>query len=82
MRARGVTWVEQARRRRLTCGTHTHTQVNEPICVEFGKASAIDFKMDRPPSDDFKLILKNKLPPKDAQLNGSGFGVRGLLFRV
>jgi len=48
-------------------------QVNEPICVEFGKASAIDFKMDRPPSEDFKLVLKNKLPAKDAQLNGLAF---------
>jgi len=48
-------------------------QVNEPICVEFGKASAIDFKMDRPPSEDFRTVLKNKLPAKDAQLNGLAF---------
>ena len=46
---------------------------NEPICREFANASAIDFRMDRPPSEDFKLVLKGKSPVKGAQLNGLAF---------
>ncbi|KAJ1472404.1 hypothetical protein T484DRAFT_1840512, partial [Baffinella frigidus] len=45
----------------------------DPICREFANASSIDFRMDNPPSEDFKLVAKNKIPPPGAQLNDLGF---------
>ena len=54
---RACLYICRCTQRVRTGNIHEHTQVNEPICIEFGKASAIDFKMDRPPSEDFKLVM-------------------------
>jgi len=34
---------------------------SDPICREFANASSIDFRMDNPPTEDFKLVAKNKV---------------------
>mmetsp|Transcript_28014 Transcript_28014/g.66594 ORF Transcript_28014/g.66594 Transcript_28014/m.66594 type:complete len:470 (+) Transcript_28014:23-1432(+) len=45
----------------------------EPTCRDFGNASMIDYRMDAPPSEDFKLVMKGRPPPKGAELNEKHF---------